>query len=77
MSSLASLLSADNAHRKAAEAEFERLQKTQPAVVASALLDTLVAPTASEAERALAAVLARRVLPRLSCALEKCPRACP
>ena len=62
---LASLLSADNVTRKAAEEEFDRLQQTEPAELAAALMSALVSPTAEEAEQQIAAVLLRRVAPKL------------
>lgn len=65
MLSLASLMSADNAVRKAAEAEFEHLQKSQPAPVAAMLVSALASPTANESEQQLAAILARRIIPKI------------
>ena len=50
--SLASLLAADNATRKAAEAEFDRLQKAEPVPVAAMLVAALGSP--SEVEQQVA-----------------------
>ena len=66
MLKLGPLLSIDNHARRAAENEFERLRRENPTVVAGALITTLnQAGGANEAERELAAVLARRVIPTL------------
>ena len=63
MLKLGPLLSIDNHARRAAENEFERLRRENPTVVAGALITTLnQAGGANEAERELAAVLARRVI---------------
>ena len=64
MVALGLLLSADNGVRSAAEAELERLKLENPALVAVTLVDTLTQPAdADEAERSIAVVLARRVIP--------------
>ena len=61
---LAALLSADNGIRKAAEAALDRVQCTHPAALALALVGALVTPNGN-GEWEMAAVLSRRIIPRL------------
>ena len=65
MVSLSALLSPDNHFRAAAEAELERLRVQDPTLVATALITALAAPGVDESERAMAAVLSRRLIPSL------------